>query len=53
MLRSPEQQKEAAEAARKEGKELADKEGKTAEPVKPASVPEPMAGSKTGLQNQP
>lgn len=50
MLTTPQQQKDAAEAARKEGQELAEKEGKQPETPKPAPVPEPMAGSKSSLQ---
>lgn len=47
MLTTPEQQKEAAEAARKEGEELAKKEEKAPEV---APVPEPIAGSRSVLQ---
>lgn len=50
-ITTPEQQRVAAEAARKEGQELAEKEGKQPEPEKVAPVPEPMAGSKGSLQS--
>lgn len=44
---TPEQQRVAAEAARKEGEELAKKDEKAPEV---APVPEPMAGSRSTLQ---
>lgn len=47
-MTTPEQQKAAADAARKDNQEQTDKETK-----KDTPIPEPIAGSKTGMQAAP